>query len=94
MKGVAKGEDILKEGVCQTLVFVLFEPEKLNKHKQKQCGGRCPWRKRGYLCCLFLVRVISGPKEWSSSKRYPAFFLYVARKVEMLHSGFGYLTER
>ena len=31
--------DILKKGVSHTLVFELFEPEKFNKHKQKQCGG-------------------------------------------------------
>lgn len=76
------------------LVFVLFEPGKFNKHKQKQSSGRCHAKKRGYLFCLFVVQVFPGPKESNNSERYPAFFFYVAEKGEMFHSGFGYLTEK
>ena len=34
---------------------------------------------------LVLYTGYSGPKETTSSKRYPAFFLYVPKKDEMLH---------
>ena len=34
----------------------------------------------------------SGPKEWDSSNRYPAFFMVCREKSKMLQSGFGYLT--
>ena len=43
--------------------------------------------------CLF-GWVSQDLRQQTSSKRYPAFFLYVAKRVEMLHSGFGYLTEK
>lgn len=92
-EGRCEGEDILKEGVCQTLVFVLFEPEKFNKHKQKQRGGRCPRCKRGYLCCLFLVRVSQDLKSGTAAKDTPLSFFVCSKNSEMLHSGFGYLTE-
>jgi hypothetical protein len=43
--------------------------------------------------CLF-GKVSQDRKQQTSSKRYPAFFLYVAKSSVMFHSGFGYLTEK
>ena len=39
-------------------------------------------------------RVSQDLKQRTRSRRYPAFFMYVAKQGEMLHSGFGYLTEK
>lgn len=74
-----------KEGVCQALVFALFEPEKFNQHKQRQSGGRCPWLRRGYRCCMFLVQVSQGLKSGTAAK-IPRFFCHkVPETSVMLH---------
>ena len=76
------------------LVFVLFEPGKFNKHKQKQSSGRCHAKSVGIYTVCTLCRFFQDLKSRTSSERYPAFFFYVAEKGEMFHSGFGYLTEK
>ncbi len=49
--------------------------------------------KRGYLAACDKGG-FPGPNETTRSRRYPAFFFYVAKKVEMFHSVLGYSTEK
>ena len=73
VKGWTAEETCWKKAFAK-LVFVLFEPEKFNKHKQIQSSGGCPQLKAWVSMLLVPCAGFSGPKEWDGSKRYPAFF--------------------
>jgi hypothetical protein len=73
------GRHIVKKAFA-TLVFALFEPEKFNKHKQKQRST--PTVSAWVSCCLFLVQVSQDLKSGTAATDTPLFLWYVAKKVK------------
>jgi hypothetical protein len=67
------GRHIVKKAFAE-LVFVLFEPGKFNKHKQKQSRSRCPAVKRGYLTACSLCRFFQGLKSGTAATDTPLFY--------------------
>ena len=75
------GRHIVKKAFAE-LVFVLFEPGKFNKHKQKQSRSRCPAVKRGYLTACSLCRFFQDLKSGTAATDTPLFLWYVGKKVK------------